>query len=565
MKKIISTSFLVFSFFLIPLYSNNSKTELSEIPQWLAESETYGFNVDWNEIEGTAWKFITHTPHSEEFLRETRKRGIRAFPYVSFYKAYLDSRFMGFRITEHPDWALIDKNGQWKKYMFWDTEDGKNRYCTCTNVKEYADAVVNYVEKLMKRGAAGIFLDNVHPEKECYGEKYGKHKHMFKTQVESLAYLLKRTKEVIRKYDPEGALLINSADPATLPEEFWKYADADMCESYIATWVSHKRWGDWHKDWNGIDKKIPEGKQVCCLSYVGQTNNPIKDDIFFTYASSRLMNFIWSAGNSEKVRSNKYTRKLYSITLGRPTTVEKTVNEVHYRMFQNGIVAVNPTENERLIRINDDFRVSHLRDLYEETDIEVENGSVSLSIPPEGGRVWIYKPSMEPEIFSGEHKLIVKTDPKLGQTKFEIDGVSAETFAGRWSAVYEKKDQSGKWTTKYIKKDNFGIFILTFDKPGYHTLEIKDLERKTLLVPTSYKDGYIVFGFEQPFAGAKENKKKIDLSKYANLMDPADPGKFAPLKPYIFKGWDGAVKSKKRKIEVYVKGETEVIAKFGKD
>ena len=102
---------MIFSIVLISLQSEAQKIELTEIPQWLAESETYGFAVDWDEIEGTAWKFVTHISHSKEFLGEAKRRGIRALPYISFFKAYLDGRFMGFRITEHPDWALIDENG----------------------------------------------------------------------------------------------------------------------------------------------------------------------------------------------------------------------------------------------------------------------------------------------------------------------------------------------------------------------------------------------------------------------------------------------------------------------
>ncbi|MEA3480129.1 MAG: hypothetical protein U9R60_18240, partial [Bacteroidota bacterium] len=100
MEKLTLSLFIILSIALIPLQSKAQKIELTEVPQWLAESESYGFAVDWNEIEGTAWKFITHIPHSEEFLREAKKRGIRAIPYISFYKAYLDGRFMGFRITE---------------------------------------------------------------------------------------------------------------------------------------------------------------------------------------------------------------------------------------------------------------------------------------------------------------------------------------------------------------------------------------------------------------------------------------------------------------------------------
>ena len=171
----------------------------------------------------------------------------------------------------------------------------------------------------MERGAAGIFLDNVHPNRECFGEKFGKHKHRFGTQVEAFADLMRRARELIKTYDPDGALLINSADPATLPAEFWPSTDSEMSESYICTWVATDRWGDWHKNWNGLDKKLPAGKQVCCLSYLGHdTKHSFKDDVFFCYASARLMNFIWGAGYDKAKVGDDSAMRTHQRADGRP-------------------------------------------------------------------------------------------------------------------------------------------------------------------------------------------------------------------------------------------------------
>jgi hypothetical protein len=37
---------------------------------------------------------------------------------------------------------------------------------------------------------------------------------------------LKRVREVIKEYQPDGAILGNSADPLALPKEYWRYLDA---------------------------------------------------------------------------------------------------------------------------------------------------------------------------------------------------------------------------------------------------------------------------------------------------------------------------------------------------
>ncbi len=527
-----------------------SPEEESRIPDWLAESETYGFGVSLEAVNGTAWKFITHTPHTEEFLGEARRRGIRAFPYMTFYQAPLVERYQEVRLHEHPDWILINANGKWAPTGFWESEDAKNMYCTCPNTAGYADSVLAYVETLMKRGAAGIFLDNVHPNRECSGEKFGKHKHMFKTQIEAFADLMRRARELIKKYDPDGALLINSADPVTLPTEFWPHTDSEMSESFICTWVATDRWGDWGKNWNGIDKKIPDGKQVCCLSYLGHdTKHSFKDDAFFCYASARLMNFIWGAGYSlDKVEDDRPVRTLYSLTLGPPTTQETIADEVHYRVFKNGIVAVNPNGNRKALTIQGALPTSLLWDVYQEKSLACGGGSAVLDLPPQSGRVYLFKPSPEAGTARGEHVLIVKTEPGLGKTRFELDGLPMMTYGGRW-------------TTEYIKGPNYGSFIARFDTPGWHTITIVDEVRKEMLVANSYQDAY---GLNETVMPGATAEKPRDPGRLGKLMDPSEPGQVFEGKPYRFIGWEGPAKDKKKTIRVYVDDETRVTARFEK-
>jgi hypothetical protein len=522
--------------------------DLKKIPAWLAESETYGFNVGLEAMEGTAWKFITHVPDTAEFLGEARRRGIRVFPYMTFYQAYLEMRYQDFRLADHPDWILINSNGRWAPTGFWESEDAKNMYCTCPNVAGYADAVLAYLEKVMKRGASGIFLDNVHPNRECYGEKFGKHKHMFPTQVEAFADLMRRARELIKKYDPDGALLINSADPATLPAEFWPATDSEMSESFICTWVATDRWGDWHKNWNGLDKKVPAGKQVCCLSYLGHdTKHSFKDDAFFCYASARLMNFIWGTGyDIAQVKDDRPVRTLYGLTVGQPTAPETVVDDVHYRLFKNGLVTVNPTDAEKRLALPAGLPTPLLWDVYDEREIAGDGGSITLALPPQSGRIYLFRPSSARDQEHNQHLLTVKTQPSLGKTRFELDGQPMMTYGGRW-------------TTEYIKGPNYGNFIAGFDAPGWHTITIVDDVRKEMLVANSYEDAYALNETKRPGATAAATRDPNRLGKY---MDPSEPGKVFEGKPYRFAGWDGPVKSRKKTIRVYVEGKTEVVARF---
>lgn len=532
-------------------------------PEWLTTSETYGFGiVPWHVIKSSKWRFVTHVPHNAEYLMALRSNGIRGFPYMTFYQSWINKKFQGVRLSEHTDWIEIDEHGHWKRTGFWESEDAKNMYCTCVNTKGYRQSVLKYLEYLMDMGAGGIFLDNVHPGSKCCGPEYGRHEHLYPYQQTAFASLLKEARQLIKKKDPEGALLVNSADPVTLPDAYWQWIDCEMSESYICTWVSTSRWGDWHKQWNGMDKKLSRwmkvGKQVCCLSYVGYTTNDIKDDCYFCYASARLMNMIWQAG-STTVYDRPDISILYQIEIGQPVAPEKeTETGIHYRIYKNGMVAVNPENSPAVLKFSYKFPTSQILDLYEQKQIKVEFGNsrigrIKTEVPPQSGRVYLFEPMSivyeQPgtlEKSAGELGLIIETDPPLGKTQFKVDGIPLWTYSGRW-------------TTKYEMGDNYGKCFMSFDRPGIHTIEVVDVEKKSLLVANSYIEAYRIDEQVETDAMSLEPGQSPRLGK---LMDPSNPGKFIEGSGYRFVGWSGDASSKDAIIKIRVDKPVKLIARY---
>jgi hypothetical protein len=143
--------------------------------------------------------------------------------------------------------------------------------------------------------------------------------------------------------------------------------------------------------------------------------------------------------------------------------------------------------------------------------------------------------------------LLVRTEPGLGKTEFRVDGLPMFTYAGHWTTAYEKGE-------------NYGNFFITFDKPGWHTVEIRDAVKKELLVANSYEDAYALNETEMP--GATASKVKRDPMRLGKLMDPSNPVQFATGKPYRFAGWEGAVTSPAKKIRIEVKEKTVLVARF---
>jgi Hypothetical glycosyl hydrolase family 15 len=319
-------------------------------PDWLTDSESYAIGYDpagWEALAASKVAFITHCPVNREFFERCHALGIRCFPYVTFYQGCADRTYEDLNLKDHPEFIEVNAEGNLVRTGFWESEDAKNMYTTCPNVQGYQDAMVAWVRKIMELGADGVFVDNLSSRAPCFGPKFKKHEHLYEDQNHAFAMLLKRVRELIKQYKPEGAVLGNSASPLSLPREFWKYLDAEMLESYICTWVSTDRWFDWRTHWHESGVKLQPfvraGKQIQCLSYLGHTPYGVREDGFFCYATARLAGLVWNGGLP---LSSPDTAILYQIRLGRPLGDEQEENGVFFRAFERGFVAVNPDKEK---------------------------------------------------------------------------------------------------------------------------------------------------------------------------------------------------------------------------
>jgi hypothetical protein len=445
-------------------------------PDWLMDSETYaiGYNPgDWLGFAQSKVSFVTHCPVNREFFAMAHRYGIRCFPYVTFYQGNADRTYEGLNLKDHPEYIEIDAQGNLKRTGFWESEDAKNMYTTCPNVQGYQDAMVAWVRKIMELGADGVFVDNLGARVDCFGPKFDKHKHIYENQDHAFAMLLKRVREVVKSYKPDGAVLGNSAAPLSLPREYWKYLDADMMESYICTWVSKDRWFDWKTFWheNGVKLQplVKAGKQIQCLSYLGSTPFGVREDAFYCYASARLGGFVWSGGTAI---SHPDVAILHQIRLGKPLGDEQVENGVYYRVFEKGFVALNPDKTNALdITVKPPIPTTKLVDIAggaakSWSSAQGSNDALDVTVQHSGSRS-VRITNLKPD------ESLVSQSVTLNQTK------PTPILAGGWSKAQGATGaQDGNYSIyldiQYADGSNLFGQIAPFT-PGTHDWEYKSV------------------------------------------------------------------------------------------
>ncbi len=517
-------------------------------PDWLVESESYaeapGID-DWAALAASKVAFVTHCPVNREYFNRIHALGIRAFPYVSFYQGFAGRTTQGVRLDEHPEFIEVDKDGNLKRTGFWESEDAKNMYATCPAEPAYQDAMVAWVGRIMELGADGVFIDNLSIRKPCFGVQFGKHKHVNDDPNQAFALLLQRVREVVKKHKPDGALLGNSGVPLLIPREYWKSLDAEMLESYMCTWVSTQRWYDWHERWHDQGVKlqpfIRAGKQIQALSYLGSTHYGRREDAFYCYATARLAGFVWSCG---RPISDPEVTVLYQLRLGPPLGPEQEDHGVYYRLFERGLVVVNPDKSKpAVLHLPKSLPASVLDDVFShptatrattgpadierkgERLIDLAASGWELKVPAYCGRVYLYAASMSSELSRDGPTLIVATDPPLAEVRFRVDGFDYWTH-------------SGHWTTEYVLGPNFGKFDVNFEKPGRHTVEIVDV------VPADMKTRA---GYSGP-------------ERLGQFMDPSQPTRPSGNKKFRFREWSEA--DRDHSVQVDVQRDMTLTARF---
>ena len=150
-----------------------------------------------------------------------------------------------------------------------------------------------------------------------------------------------------------------------------------------------------------------------------------------------------------------------------------------------------------------------------------------LSIPAYSGRVYLYAAGTGDELSKSGPTLAVATEPPLGAVRFRVDGFDYWTH-------------SGHWTTEYVLGPEFGKFQIVFDRPGPHTVEIVDVVPADMKTPAGYGSG----------------------ERLGQFMDPSQPTRASSGRKFHFQEWGGAVSGAEHRVQVEVKENMTLLAKF---
>ena len=170
----------------------------------------YNYEEEWGGLEG---------------LREEIKKTEMIGPRILLYGA---TQFGAWKFSQvfqdHPDWAVMDKNGNVVHEYWWDLPTERRRTVDmCGEVEGWQDYCAETNHRIIKdTGASGVFLDVMNRIRFCYNPK---HKH---NEYPSIAAekLLRKTIAAVRSANSEAVIQIE-----------------DMCSDYLMQWVD----GCWMK------------------------------------------------------------------------------------------------------------------------------------------------------------------------------------------------------------------------------------------------------------------------------------------------------------------------------
>ncbi|MFC2076830.1 putative glycoside hydrolase [candidate division KSB1 bacterium] len=415
MKAIQAVTVIAISFLMVGCGEDQSSRGL----QWFQDSEVYNgwYHPAHNPPETEVlqnFPFIVWTQPTEhlEAVRELQAEGVRALPYISFYIGYsnpptsdepeytgswlhLESPYWStMNIADHAEWVLIGADGK-ERWNF-----GYRQLCN--NSPEFQETVETALRRLMDLGFDGVFIDNVHPDEQCYGPKFGRHEHVRPddSHTDSFIRTLKLAQDVVKSYGADKVVLHNSGGPNKL---FAPYADGSMWESYICSWAWPGRslsWGKSDLTWEEVKQGaeqwsdyIESGKQVIALSYLynfpGGTEATygmkLYENAFLTYACARYSGFLWADWFTI---GYDRARILYRVRLGKPISTMIDRDDIHLRQFEGGLVAINSGKTAFEGELEVETPCDKILDVYSYKHLDVDAGRIKVSIPAWSGRVY---------------------------------------------------------------------------------------------------------------------------------------------------------------------------------
>ena len=345
-------------------------------------------------VKGVA--LLSHAPHSPAAYKQAHEQGFRAIPYVHFkciHTYYADQDVFYF---QHPEILLKDSKGRWV-HIRMDGSDRLHRLLTCANSPSYWKLSLAYVKKMMDFGADGVFIDNVSRRQPCHAPKFTRrnpefdpyvHEHLFPeaSHDEAWGRLLQAIRTLVKSYGDDKIVLLNSG----IGTPFQKHGDCCMWESFIYSWA----WEGRRHTWDQVKKRakdnqeyLESGRRITALSYLNSGRKEIKEDAYWAFSAARLADFIWWAA-----LDGSGAEALYQVHMGR--SLEPLQEDAHlaHRTFENGLVVLNDSEEDKQVQctLADGFKHERLLDLFNGSDtVGIRNHRIAIRVPAKKARVYV--------------------------------------------------------------------------------------------------------------------------------------------------------------------------------
>lgn len=283
------------------------------------------------------------------------------------------------------------------------------QYTTCPNSAPFRDIVLTHVRKEIAGGAFGFFVDNGYEDDIAASSvcQSPRHSHYYGDNLTSADAFLGMLMEItcaVKKRNPHGIVMVNGGVP--IRSNFYglrlgDVSDGQLWESYLRSsyntpkehtdnWESvYQRSVDFEKAWQATPPH-----RMFVLSYPWDRN-----EAYFCYATAKLTNLPWSAGLGISDPAHSHFGGLFgtypelvNLRLGAPTIVPQyggeKIGEVYVRRYELGFVVVNPTHQEQKLVLPPGKRYK-FRDVF--ADKESSGDRITLLLPPESGRVYLYQ------------------------------------------------------------------------------------------------------------------------------------------------------------------------------
>ena len=394
------------------------------------------------------WPRASEDPDMEkmrDFVQRAHELDILVLPYVSAEKAWEDfdavqyprnsagsvPYYHAVSPKEHRDWIIIRPDGmlqlRYGEYVEgpegemvpkWDVPPGPGSYYMCANVAGYRDAVIKGCRETMELGFDGLFIDNAVTARlmrfgRCYGPDYKKHEHRFPDQDNQYAYtqLMGEMVGTIRSFGDEKIAFLNGG----LESAFDDVRDVGMLESYVCG-GGQGRWHSWEQvqAWaKAYEQERVNGRVVTALSYIDGQEHPKLDDAYYCYCCALWSGFVW-AGSSDG-------RVLYRAHLIQPRAERTQRDGIYYRLYDNGIVAVNPSDQSRSTALPLIDTMTEPVDLYSGMALPCNGGEFTVNVPPESGRVYIHRAEAV-RVYAEEARMLARREQQREEHSQLSDG-----------------------------------------------------------------------------------------------------------------------------------------------